>query len=123
MTRGTVVVTGAAVAWCAFVLITTLLPDGPALAPTAVYLPGFLVLPVVTYTLHRARENALLCVAHVPWPVLVAGSAVAVIGWLFSWGGLVGRPGTETLSAVAGLVIVLHVAFGLIAIGLARTDY
>lgn len=123
MTRGTIAVAGGAVAWCAFVLISTVLPDGPVLTPIAVYLPGFLVVPVVAYTLHRARANALLCVAHVPGPVLAVGFAVAVVGWLFSWGGLTGRPGTETLSTVAGLVIVLHVAFGLIAVGLARSGY
>ncbi|MBW4721719.1 hypothetical protein [Saccharothrix obliqua] len=121
MTRGTVVIATAAVLWCAFVIGTSVPPDGPTLAPIAAYLPGFLVAPVVAHTLLRARSTALLCIAHVPKALLWAGSAVAVAGWLFSCGALAGRPGTETLCTVAGLVIVLHVAFGLIAFGLART--
>jgi hypothetical protein len=111
----------AAVLWCAFVITTTFLPDGPSWPPTAVYLPGFLVLPIVLYTCFRARSHALHCLAHVPKPVLFTGFAIAVGGWLFSWGAVTGKPGTETLCAVAGLVIVLHVAFGLIGLGMVRT--
>ncbi|ACU35268.1 hypothetical protein [Actinosynnema mirum] len=121
MTRGTVLLASAAVLWCAYVIATTFDPSSPALPSTAAYLPGFLLLPVVAHTLHRARQDALLCLAHVPATVLAAGFAVAVTGWLFSCGALVGRPGTELLSAIAGMVIVLHVAFGLIAVGLVRS--
>ncbi|MBB5957874.1 hypothetical protein FHS29_004469 [Saccharothrix tamanrassetensis] len=123
MTRGTVALATAAVLWCAFLIGTTLLPEAPDFAPIAVYLPGFLIAPVVALTLWRARKNALLCLAHVPRIVLGLGFAVAVAGWLFSCGALTGRPGTEMLCTVAGLVIVLHVAFGLIAVGLVRTGY
>ncbi len=115
------VLTIGAVLWCAFVIVTTFLPGGPSWPPTAVYLPGFLLLPVVLYTLFRARSAALFCLAHVPKSVLLLGLAIAVGGWLFSFGAIAGKPGTETLSAVAGLVIVLHVAFGLIGIGMVRT--
>ncbi|MBB5808396.1 hypothetical protein F4560_008164 [Saccharothrix ecbatanensis] len=121
MTRGTVAVAMGAVLWCAFVIATTFLPSGPSWPPTAVYLPGFLVLPVVLYTLLRARSHALLCLAHVPKSVMFTGFAIAVGGWLFSFGLITGKPGTETLCAVAGLVIVLHVAFGLIGVGMVRT--
>ncbi|MEV0681219.1 hypothetical protein AB0I60_32345 [Actinosynnema sp. NPDC050436] len=121
MTRGTVALATAAVVWCAFLIGTTLAPGGPEFAPIAAHLPGFLVAPVVGYTLLRARSNALLCLAHVPRALLGLGFAVAVAGWLFSCGALTGRPGTEMLCTVAGLAIVLHVAFGLIAVGLART--
>ncbi len=115
------VLTAGAVLWCAFVIATTFLPGGPAWAPLAVYLPGFLVLPVVLHTLLRARSAALFCLAHVPKPVLVPAVVAAVGGWLCSFGLVTGKPGTESLSAVAGLVIVLHVAFGLIAVGMVRT--
>lgn len=115
------VLTTCAVLWCAFVIVTTFLPGGPSWGPIAVHLPGFLVLPVFLHTLLRARSAALFCLAHVPVPVLVPGVVAAVGGLLFSWGVLVGKPGTEMLSAVAGLVIVLHVAFGLIAVGMVRT--
>nr|BFE54489.1 hypothetical protein GCM10017745_79160 [Saccharothrix mutabilis subsp. capreolus] len=121
VTRGTVALASGAVFWCALVIASTFVPGGPAFAPIAAYLPGFLVLPVVAYTLLRARSHALLCLAHVPRAWLGAGFAVAVAGWLFSCGALAGRPGTEMTSTVAGLAIVLHVTFGLIAIGLART--
>ena len=110
-----------AVLWCAFVIVSTFLPGGPSWPPVAVHLPGFLVVPVVLHTLFRARSNALLCLAHVPKPVVFTGFAIAVGGWLCSFGVIAGRPGTETLSAVAGLVIVLHVAFGLIGVGMVRT--
>lgn len=110
-----------AVLWCAFVIVTTFLPGGPSWPPTAVYLPGFLVLPVVLYTLFRARSSALLCLAHVPNSVMIPGAAIALGGWLFSFGAIAGKPGTETVCAVAGLVIVLHVAFGLIGIGMVRS--
>ncbi|WP_433269940.1 hypothetical protein ACQPZF_08390 [Actinosynnema sp. CS-041913] len=123
MTRGTVALATAAVLWCAFLIGTAFLPSPPDFAPIAVYLPGFLVVPVVLLTLSRARKNALLCLAHVPKTVLALGFAIAVAGWLFSCGALGGRPGTEMLCTVAGLVIVLHVAFGLIAVGLVRTGY
>ncbi|MFI9813709.1 hypothetical protein [Saccharothrix variisporea] len=121
MTRGTVALATGAVLWCAVVIGTTFVPSGPCFAPILVYLPGFLVLPVVAYTLLRARSHALLCLAHVPRTWLAAGFGVAVAGWLFSCGALAGQPGTEMTSTVAGLAIVLHVTFGLIAIGLART--
>ncbi|GAA3876513.1 hypothetical protein GCM10022243_46730 [Saccharothrix violaceirubra] len=120
MSRGTVVVATAAVLWCVFVIATTYLPGVPAFALLTVYLPGFLVVPVFVATLLRARSQAIFCLAHVPKPLLVGGFLVALGGWLFSCGALRGLPGTETLSAVAGLVIVLHVAFGLIAIGMVR---
>lgn len=110
-----------AVVWCAFVIITTFVPGGPVWAPIAVHLPGFLILPVVLYTLFRARSNALLCLAHVPKSVLAAGFAVAVGGWLFSCGAVTCTTGSESLCAAAGLVIVLHVAFGLIGVGMVRT--
>ncbi|GAA1301501.1 hypothetical protein GCM10009634_60200 [Saccharothrix xinjiangensis] len=112
--------TTAAVLWCAFVIATTFLPGGPRWTPIAVNLPGFLVLPVFLHTLLRARSAALFCLAHVPVPVLVPGIAAALGGLLFAWGLPAGEPGTESLSAVAGLVIVLHVAFGLIAFGMVR---
>ncbi|MEU4802583.1 hypothetical protein [Actinosynnema sp. NPDC023587] len=121
MTRGTVALATAAVFWCVFLIGTTLTPGGPEFSSFVVHLPGFLVAPVVLYTLLRARSSALLYLAHVPNSLLCPGFAVAVVGWLFSCGALTGRPGTEMLSTVAGLAIVLHVAFGLIAIGLART--
>ncbi|MEU5695670.1 hypothetical protein [Actinosynnema sp. NPDC020468] len=121
MTRGTVFVASAAVLWCAFVIAMNFVPGAPRFGPIAVYLPGFLVLPVVAHTLLRARTNALFCLAHVPKVVLGLGFSIAVAGWLFSWGALEGLPGTESVCAVAGLVIVLHVAFGLIAVGLVRT--
>jgi len=121
--RGTVALATAAVLWCAFLIGTAYLPEAPEFAPIAVHLPGFLVVPVVLATLFRARKNALLCLAHVPKAVLGSGFAIAVAGWLFSCGALTGRPGTEMLCAVAGLAIVLHVAFGLIAVGLVRTGY
>ncbi|MFC5058995.1 hypothetical protein [Saccharothrix xinjiangensis] len=120
MSRGTVFLTTAAVLWCAFVIATTFLPGGPRWTPIAVNLPGFLVLPVFLHTLLRARSAALFCLAHVPVPVLVPGIAAALGGLLFAWGLPAGEPGTESLSAVAGLVIVLHVAFGLIAFGMVR---
>ncbi len=123
MTRGTVALATIAVFWCAFVIGTTIVPGGPEFPPIVVYLPGFLVAPVVGYTLLRTRSNALLCLAHVPKALLGLGFAVAVAGWLFSCGALTGRPGTELLCTVAGLVIVLHVAFGLVAFGLVRTEY
>ncbi|WP_141978422.1 hypothetical protein [Saccharothrix saharensis] len=123
MTRGTVALAIGAVLWCAYVIVSTFLPGGPSWPPVAVHLPGFLVVPVVLHTLFRARSNALFCLAHVPKPVLFTGFAVAVGGWLFSFGAIAGKPGTETLCAVAGLVIVLHVAFGLIGVGLVRTGY
>ncbi|WP_106614973.1 hypothetical protein [Saccharothrix carnea] len=121
MTRGTVALAIGAVLWCAFVIASTFLPGGPSWPPVAVYLPGFLIVPVVLHTLFRARSNALLCLAHVPKSVLLVGFAIAVGGWLFSFGAIAGKPGTETLCAVAGLVIVLHVAFGLIGVGMVRT--
>ncbi|MEU6153885.1 hypothetical protein ABZ816_28195 [Actinosynnema sp. NPDC047251] len=121
MTRGTVALATAAVLWCAFLIGTTLTPGGPEFTPFVVHLPGFLVAPVVLFTLLRARSNAVLCLAHVPKSLLGLGFAVAVAGWLFSCGALTGRPGTEMLCTVAGLAIVLHVAFGLIAVGLVRT--
>ncbi|MBY8850915.1 hypothetical protein [Saccharothrix longispora] len=121
MTRGTVALAIGAVLWCAFVIVTTFLPGGPSWPPIAVHVPGFLVVPVVLHTLLRARSHALLCLAHVPQPVLLTGFAVAVGGWLVALGAVAGKPGTESLNAVAGLVIVLHVAFGLIAVGMART--
>ncbi|MER5265671.1 hypothetical protein ABTZ99_26670 [Actinosynnema sp. NPDC002837] len=121
MTRGTVALAIGAVLWCAFVIASTFLPGGPSWPPVAVHLPGFLIVPVVLHTLFRARSNALLCLAHVPKPVLFTGFAIAVGGWLFSFGAIAGKPGTETLCAVAGLVIVLHVAFGLIGVGMVRT--
>ncbi|MFD1147221.1 hypothetical protein [Saccharothrix hoggarensis] len=120
MTRGAVAVAIGAVLWCAFVIVTTFLPGWPSWSPTVVYLPGFLVLPVVLHTLFRARSHALLCLAHVPRSVLFPGFAIAVAGWLCSFGFIAGRPGTETVCAVAGLVIVLHVAFGLIGVGMVR---
>jgi hypothetical protein len=110
-----------AVLWCAFVITTTFLPGGPSWGPLAVDLPGFLVLPVFLHTLLRARSAALFCLANVPVPVLVAGVVAALGGWLFAGGLVVGKPGTESLNAVAGLAIVLHVAFGLIAVGMVRT--
>ena len=115
------VLTTAAVLWCAFVITTTFLPGGPRWTPIAVYLPGFLVLPVFLHTLLRARSTALFCLAHVPVPVLVPGIAAVLGGWLFAWGLVAGEPGTESLSGIAGLVIVLHAAFGLIAVGMVRT--
>ncbi|WP_367131102.1 hypothetical protein [Saccharothrix sp. HUAS TT1] len=121
MTRTTVVLASGAVLWCAFVIATTFVPTGPSWPPAAVHLPGFLVLPVVLHTLFRARSSALLCLAHVPKPVLFTGFGIAVGGWLFSFGVITGKPGTEMLCAVAGLVIVLHVAFGLIGVGMVRT--
>ncbi|WP_123743508.1 hypothetical protein [Saccharothrix texasensis] len=121
MTRGTVAVAMGAVLWCAFVIASTFLPGGPSWPPVAVHLPGFLIAPVVLHTLFRARSSALLCLAHVPKSVLFTGFAIAVGGWLFSFGAIAGKPGTETLCAVAGLVIVLHVAFGLIGVGMVRT--
>ncbi|RKT53228.1 hypothetical protein [Saccharothrix australiensis] len=120
MTRGTVALATAAVLWCAFLIGTAFLPDTPDFAPIAVHLPGFLIVPVVAFTLFRARKNALLCLAQVPKAVLGLGFAIAVAGWLFCCGALSGRPGTEMLCTVAGLAIVLHVAFGLIAVGLVR---
>lgn len=110
-----------AVLWCTFVLASTFLPGGPCWPPLAVHLPGFLVVPVVVHTLWRARSTALLCLAHVPKSVLFPGFALAVGGWLFSFGAIAGRPGTEALCAMGGLVIVLHVAFGLISVGMVRT--
>jgi len=43
-------------------------------------------------------------------------------GYSFACGAVHGLPGTERLGAVAGVVLVLHVVFGLIATGLVKVD-
>lgn len=111
----------AAVLWCAFVIATTF-RQGPPLPTIVVYVPAVLVLPVVLHTLARAGNDALLAIALVPRPLLVGGFLVAVVGWLFACGAVHGLPGTERLNAVAGVVLVLHAVFGLIAIGLLKVD-
>jgi hypothetical protein len=111
----------AAVLWCAFVIATTF-QHIPPLPAAVVYVPAVLVLPVVLHTLLRASKDALLAIALVPRPLVVGGFLTAVAGWLFACGALHGLPGTERLGAVAGVVLVLHAVFGLIAIGLVKVD-
>lgn len=112
---------GAAVLWCAFVIATTF-RHAPPLPAVAVYVPAVLVLPVVLHTLWRASKDALLAVALVPRPWVVGGAVASVAGWLFASGAVHGVPGTERLGAVAGVVLVLHAVFGLIAAGLVKVD-
>ncbi|MET1075367.1 MAG: hypothetical protein ABWY11_22155, partial [Umezawaea sp.] len=76
----------------------------------------------VLHTLWRASKDALLALALVPRPLLVLGLLVALVGWLFAFGALHGQPGTERVGAVAGVVLVLHAVFGLIAMGLVKVD-
>ena len=111
----------AAVLWCAFVIATTF-RHVPALPAIVVYVPAILVLPVVLHTLWRASKDALLAIALVPRPLMVGGFLVSLFGWLFACGAVHGMAGTERLSAVAGVVLVLHAVFGLIAIGLLKVD-
>lgn len=121
MTRGVVITATMAVLWCAFVIATTF-RHVPPLPAVVVYVPAILVLPVVLHTLLRASKDALLAIALVPRPLVVGGFLAAVVGWLFAWGALHGLPGTERLGAMAGVVLVLHVVFGLIATGLVKVD-
>jgi hypothetical protein len=121
VTRVGVITATAAALWCAFVIATTF-RHVPPLPSAVVYVPAVLVLPVVLHTLWRAGEDALLAIALVPRPVMVGGVLVAVAGWLFASGAVHGLPGTERLGAVAGVVLVLHAVFGLIATGLIKVD-
>lgn len=111
----------AAVLWCAFVIATTFRHTTP-LPAVVVYVPAVLVLPVVLHTLWRAGSDALLAIALVPRPLMAGGLLVTVVGWLFAFGALHGVSGTERLGAVAGVVMVLHAVFGLIATGLLKVD-
>jgi hypothetical protein len=116
-----VITATAAVLWCAFVIATTF-RHVPPLPAVVVYVPAVLVLPVVLHTLLRASEDALLAMALVPRPLVAGGFVFALLGWLFACGAVHGQPGTERLGAVAGVVLVLHVVFGLIATGLVKVD-
>jgi hypothetical protein len=122
VTRGVVATAGAAALWCAFVIATTLVHSGPAMSPIAIYVPAVLVLPVVVHTMWRARKDAVLALALVPKSLLALSFLAVVTGWMFSCGALHGLPGHERLSSLAGLVLVLHAAFGLIATGLLKVD-
>ncbi|PRY34101.1 hypothetical protein [Umezawaea tangerina] len=121
MTRGVVVTATAASLWCAFVLAATFRHAAPPSA-MAVYVPAVLVLPVVLLTLRRVGKDALLALALVPRALLVLGLLVALFGWLFACGALHGQPGTERLGTFAGVVLVLHAVFGLVAVGLVKVD-
>jgi hypothetical protein len=116
-----VITATAAVLWCAIVIATTF-RHGPPLPAIVVYVPAVLVLPVVLHTLLRVGNDALLAIALVPRPLVAGGFLVAVVGWLFACGAVRGLPGTERLDAVAGVVLVLHAVFGLIATGLLKVD-
>lgn len=111
----------AAVLWCAFVIATTFRHAAP-LPAVVVYVPAVLVLPVVLHTLWRASSDALLAIALVPRGVVAGWFGAAVLGWLFAFGAVHGVEGTERLGAVAGVVMVLHAVFGLIAVGLLKVD-
>jgi hypothetical protein len=116
-----VITASAAVLWCAFVIATTFRHVTP-LPAAVVYVPAVLVLPVVLHTLWRAGSDALLAVALVSRGVVAGWSAAALVGWLFACGAVHGVGGTERLGAVAGVVMVLHAVFGLIAVGLVKVD-
>jgi hypothetical protein len=122
VTRSVVATAGAAALWCAVVIVTTLVHSGPPMASVAIYVPAVLVLPVVLHTIWRARKDALLALALVPKSLLVLAFPAVVAGWMFSFGALHGLPGHERLSSFAGLVLVLHAAFGLISAGLLKVD-
>ncbi|WNV83437.1 hypothetical protein [Umezawaea sp. Da 62-37] len=121
MTRGVVVIATAAALWCAFVIAATF-RHGPPPSALAVYIPAVLVLPVLLHTLWRTGKDALLAMALVPRPLLVLGLLVALFGWLFAFGALHGQPGSERVCTFAGVVLVLHAVFGIIAMGLVKVD-
>ncbi len=121
VTRAVVITAAAAVLWCAFVIATTF-RNAPPLPAVVVYVPAVLVLPVVLHTLWRASNEALLALALVPRPMVVGWFLVAVAGWLFASGAVHGVAGSERLGAIAGVVLVLHAVFGLIATGLVKVD-